>query len=219
MSEQRKRIFKDALFVIPFLLIVTALSLGVMFLTGRDAKDIMQLVTDNFTSDNKMNISVYTESFSPKKYSLRYSKISDSENEPYAVYAFNKKGDDPTETLTLSKECDGFEAGVYRIEWFHQEQYITFTPLEYDAQTESYLVNEQPFMFEYVKSYSWDNLISVSGAAVETVKGYKLLGFISAFTWDSDTSRNILWGLGGNPQELYIYSMDSDQSQKVAVSK
>ncbi|MEE3451344.1 MAG: hypothetical protein VZR27_11740 [Acutalibacteraceae bacterium] len=219
MSEQRKRIFKDALFIIPFLLVVTVLSLGLMFLTGRDAKAIMQLVTENFNSNQDMSVSVYTESFAPKKYTLKYSEISDSENEPYAVYVLNKKGDDPTETLTLSKQCDGFEAGVYKIEWFHQEQYVTFTPLDYDAQTVSYQVAEQPFMYEYVKSYSWDNLLSTSGATYEVVKGYKLLGFISAFTWDSETSQNILWGLGGNPQELYIYSNVAEQSKKIAVSK
>ena len=219
MSEQRKRIFKDALFVIPFLLIVTAVSLGAMFLNGRDAKDIMEIITENFTSDNQMNISVYTEAFAPKKYTLKYSELSDSDSEPYAVYVLNKKGDDPTETLTLSKECDGFEAGVYKIEWFHQEQYVTFTPLEYDAQTENYLVVEQPYMYEYIKSYSWDNLMTESGASYEVIKGYKILGFISAFTWDSETSQNIIWGLGGNPVELYIYSIDYEQSRKVSVSK
>ena len=61
MSEKRKRIFKDALFIVPFMLVTVIVSIIMMFVVGRDVFDMMTIVKENTTSDKTMDISEYTE--------------------------------------------------------------------------------------------------------------------------------------------------------------
>ena len=70
MSEKRKRIFKDALFLVPFLIITALLTLGLMFVAGRDVFEMMTIVKENTTSDSAMDVSGYIN-LQSNKYSLR----------------------------------------------------------------------------------------------------------------------------------------------------
>lgn len=204
MSEKRKRIFKDALFIVPFMLITVVLSLALMFVVGRNVHDMMKIVKENTTSDKTMDISVYTQ-LSTNKYTLRYSYGDDSSSTQYAVYSYNSKGDDPIEELELMESRDGFEPGTYRIAWYMQQEFVSYTPSDPSIESVVYEAEDQPYMCEYVRSYSWSEMLSACGADAETTKGYKIFKFISAYVWDSTEREYILWGLGGNPQELYSY--------------
>ena len=61
MSEKRKRIFKDALFIVPFLIVTVIVSLAAMFVSGRDVHEMMTIVKENTNSDPTMDISEYTK--------------------------------------------------------------------------------------------------------------------------------------------------------------
>lgn len=219
MSEKRKRIFKEALFLLPFMFVVTAVSLLLMFFVGRDIRDVMNIVTSNSTSDKNMDISDYSE-YESKKYTLEYYYGDESDCVKYAEYTENSRGDDTTRILVLHEPRDGFEAGTYKTEWFYSTEYVSFTPTDGEEDnTQSYSAEEQPYMYDYVLSYSYSRLLTDYGAQVEKSKGYKVLGIISAYTWDSSERKNYLLGLGGNPKQFYSYLNNSNTEYKKVLIK
>ena len=213
MSEKRKRIFKDALFLVPFLIITALLTLGLMFVAGRDVFEMMTIVKENTTSDSAMDVSGYIN-LQSNKYSLSYS-YGDKENSvEYAVYSYNAKGDNPIETLVLKEERDGFEPGTYKIEWYTNQDFVSYTPDGSTSAPVLYYAEEQPYMCEYVRSYSWSNMLYGLSIDSDTAKGYKVLKVLSAYVWDNSERENILLGLGGNPTDLYSYRIDKPGEYK-----
>lgn len=190
-----------------------------MFFVGRDVRDIMGIVTANSTSDKNMDISDYSE-YDSKKYTLEYYYGDDSDCVKYAEYVENSRGDDPTQTLVLYEDRDGFEAGTYTIEWFYSTEYISFTPASGDEEDiQNYTAEEQPYMYDYVLSYSYSRLLSDYGADVEKSKGYKLFGLVSAYTWDSSERKNYLMGLGDSPKQFYSYLNSANTEYKKVIIK
>ena len=219
MSEKRKQIFREGLFVVPFMIIVTAVSLIMMFLVGRTPADVVGSVNRNIKSDQSMNIASYTQINKPK-YTLYYYYGDDSSSVKFAEFEYNAKGDNPLSSLTLFEARDGFDAGHYKIEWLHAEEYVTYATLDNENETENYPAEEVPLMYNIIKSYSWQNQLESFGVEYEPSKGYKLLGFVSLYTWDSDNRRNILWGIGGNPLVFYSYlGSGSSEYKKVSFTK
>lgn len=213
MSEKRKRIFKDALFVFPFMLIVSAVALGMMFTIGRTPRDMAGILKRNFTSNQSMKIDDYSK-YNTKKYNIDYY-YGDSEScVKYAEYSYNAKGDDPLQTLKLFEARDGFDPGIYKIEWFHMEEYVTYSTLENENEVELYKTEEVPLMHNLVESYSWESQMEMYETEVQPSKGYKVLGLLTVYTWESTDRQNILWGLGGNPKELYSYINNSVSEYK-----
>lgn len=216
MSEKRKRIFRESVFLIPFLIVVTLISFGFMFKIGRTVKDTIMLVEEHFSVDSSMDISDYTKS--RDKYTLKYYYGDDESCTEFAQYS-QKSGDEPVYELTLFEDRDGFEAGYYKTEWFHSVEYVTYAPLEDKKNTESYHVEEQPFMYEYIKSYSYDNLLSDYGALVENIDGYSVLGLINMYVWDSTDGVNCIWGLSQKPVQFYsCFNNGSSEYKKVTIS-
>ncbi len=218
MSEKRKRIFKDALFIVPFMLVTVIVSIIMMFVVGRDVFDMMTIVKENTTSDKTMDISEYTEMQS-NKYSLSYYYGDRESSVEYATYSYNAKGDYPIETLELKESRDGFEPGIYKIEWYMQQEFVSYTSNDSAAEPGLYPASEQPYMCEYVRSYSWSGMLEEFGIDNDMAKGYKVLKFISAYVWDTSERENILLGLGGNPTNMYSYRMDKPgEYRKVTVT-
>ncbi len=224
MSAKRKIIFKEALFTVPFLLIASLITAAVMFKAGRSAYDIEQLVKMNFTSDASQNITGYLTTAS-KAYDVDYYYGDNESSVLYAQFKYEGKGDEPKSTLTLYEARDGFDPGVYTTAWFFGEEYVTYWPLGSSADGagfEKYLTTEVPVMYNLVKSYSWDGAMLSSGAGDELVSGYSLFG-IKLFIWDySDNGtirENFLWGIGGNPREMYSYIHGTQGEYKKIVLK
>lgn len=213
MSDKRKRIFKESLFIVPFLLVVTVVSLVMMFGIGRTVRDTLDIVRENMTSDSNMNISTYTDRES-KKYTLKYYYGEKGECTEYAEFTLKAKSDDTTYELTLFEARDGFEAGYYKTEWFYSTEYVTYAPLTDKDNGKSYPVEEEPYMYEYIKSYSYENLMESFGATTEVSKGYKILGLINLYTWDSSDRVNCIWGIGSKPMQFYTYLNDNTTEYK-----
>lgn len=213
MSEKRKTIFREALFIVPFMLIVTVISFSVMFFVGRTPLDASEIIGRHFKADKTMTLEEYSE-YDSVKYSLKYYYGDDTECVKYAEYSFNSKGSDPVQSLTLFEPRDGFDPGYYKIEWFHEEEYVTYATLDNEDKTELYHSEEVPVMYNLILSYSWQSQSELYGASYEPSKGYKLLGFISLYTWDTDGRKNILWGIGGNPLQFYSYIKDAENEYK-----
>lgn len=218
MSEKRKRIFKEALFIVPFMLIVTAVSLAMMFFVGRTPRDMMGILSRNFTSDKSMKLSDYAE-YNNKKYTLEYYYGDSEECVKFAEFSYNSRGDDTIYELTLLEPRDGFDPGNYTIEWFYSEEYVTYSPLGGTEETELNLVEDVPITYNMIKSYSWKSQMEAYEADSEMFKGYKVIGLVSVFTWDSPDRQNIVWGLGGNPKQLYSYLNTSKSEYKKVVYK
>ncbi len=216
MSEKRKRIFREAIFIVPFMLIVTVVSLAGMFMVGRTPRDMVGILKRNFTSDSSMNIDSYV-GYESKKYDLEYYYGDTSECVKYAQFSSNSKGDTPTCTLTLFESRDGFDPGIYTIEWFYSQEYVTYSPLEGEGESESNIASDVPITYNMVKSYEWESQLVNYEADFEQYKGFKVLGFLSVYSWDSAERENILWGLGGNPKELYSYLHNSKDEYKKVV--
>ncbi len=221
MSERRKTIFREGLFLVPFLLIAAAVTLVVMYSAGRTIRDTAQLIEDNLTAKADMDISVYTDDFDDEKYTLKYYYGETGESTLYAEFSCNLKDEDePVYSLTLYEERGGYSAGVYETEWFHSEEYISYEPLEdSDGEASSYLVSDSPETYSYIKSYSYDTLLSDYGAYTEQSKGYKLLGILSYYTWDTSDRANCVFGIGSRPLWFYTYPNDNTtEYKKVAIS-
>ena len=116
MSEKRKRIFKDALFIVPFMIVTAAVSMVLMFIAGRDIHEMMTIVKENTNSEPTMDITEYT-GLQSDKYSLSYSYGDKESSVVYASYTYNAKGDNIVETLELKGERDEFDPGTCKIEW------------------------------------------------------------------------------------------------------
>lgn len=208
MSNKRKIIFKEALFNVPFLLIVTVVTLLFMFFSGRSPYDVEQLVKHDLHSDPTLNITSFLTT-EAKSYKTAYYYGDNKDKVKYAEFEYKGKGDAPESILTLYEARDGFDAGIYSLVWFYDEQYVTYIPLDSTGDNSSFIkspVMENPQMYELVKSYSWEGAMLGFGATNETASGYKLLG-LRMYIWntgDSETLREcFLWTIGGNPQEMY----------------
>lgn len=197
----------------PFLLVVTAVSFVMMFGIGRTVRDMLSLVNENLSSDSNMDISTYLDNES-KKYTLKYYYGEKGECTEYAEYTLKAKGDEPTYELTLFEARDGFDAGYYKTEWFYSVEYVTYAPLDDKDNGKSYPVEQEPYMYEYIKSYSYDALLEDYGASTEISKGYKILGVINLYTWDSSERVNCIWGIGGRPMQFYTYLNDNTTEYK-----
>ncbi len=219
MSDRRKRIFRESLFLVPFLLIVTVVTLLLMYRTGRTIRDTAELIADNLTVNEDMDISVYTDDFDDDKYTLQYYYGETGESTLYAEFVCNTKDEDePVYCLTLYEERGGYSAGAYETEWFHSEEYISYEPLDgSDGETTSTLVDEAPQTYSYIKSYSYDSLLSDYGVYTEQIKGYKLLGLLSYYTWDTSDRVNCIFGIGGKPLRFYTYPNDNTTEYKKVV--
>ncbi len=202
----------------PFMLVVTAVSLVLMFFVGRTPKDMVGMLSRNFTSDKSMQLTDYSE-YKNKKYSLEYFYGDSEECVKYAEFGYNSKGDNTTYELTLLEPRDGFDPGYYAIEWFHSEEYVTYSTLSGDEETELNHVEDVPITYNMIKSYSWESQMENYGADFEPFKGYKVIGLVSVFSWDSTDRMNIVWGLGGNPKQLYSYLNTSKDEYKKVVFK
>lgn len=220
MSEKRKLIFKEAVFNVPFLIILTVVTAVIMFLSGRSPYDIEQLIKMNMQSDSKIGVSDYLQT-SRKSYEVKYYYGDNDGKELYAEFKFEGKGDTPKSTLTLYEARSGFDPGVYTIEWFKSNEYVTFTPPDTTADSdkyEQYLTSEVPLMYSFVNSYSWDGAMLKSGAGDGSASGYSLLGirlFVWDYTDDGVSRENFIWGIGGNPQEMYSYIRGSEGEYKL----
>lgn len=208
MSEKRKRIFKEGAFFLPFLLVVTMVSLIIMFSVGRTMRDAMDLVSENFTSDKNMDVLAYAENES-KKYTLKYYYGDAESRTEYAEFTKKMKSDQTIYSLTLLEPRDGFDAGYYTTDWFYSEEFVTYAPLDDKDNTTSYTLDEQPYMYEYILSYSYETLMNDYGATYEVSRGYNILG-LKIYMWDSSERVNYLWGLGGNPMQFYSYLYDKN---------
>lgn len=224
MNPKRKVIFKDAFFVVPFLLIASVITLAVMFKIGRNPYDIDKLITKKFHSNSTADISRYLTHKSDE-YTVKYYYGDDDESVMYAEYKYEGRGDHPETTLTLYEARDGFDAGVYSVVWSLGEEYVTYTPPNStvnSADFEKYLTSEVPLMYNLVTSYSWEGLLNSSGASDGNASGHTFLG-IRLFSWDHEENGvlrgNFLWGIGGNPCELYSYIQGSQGEYKKAVLK
>ena len=207
MSEKRKRIFKDALFIVPFLIVTVIVSLAAMFVSGRDVHEMMTIVKENTNSDPTMDISEYTK-LEKNKYTLSYSYGDKESSVVYAFYTYNYKGDNPIETLDLKEQRDGYEPGIYKIEWYMNQEFVSYTPDGSTSEPVLYPSVEQPYMCDYVRSYSWNTMLDNLGVDSDLSKGYKVLKVLSAYVWDTTERENILLGFGGNPTEMYSYLHD-----------
>lgn len=208
MSEKRKRIFKESAFFVPFLLVVTIVSLILMFSAGRTVRDAMNLVSENLTSDVNMDVSAYAVNEN-KKYTLTYCYGEGEESTEYAEFSQKMKSDQTVYTLTLYEPRDGFDAGYYTTDWFYSEEFVTYAPLDDEENATSYSVSEQPYMYDYILSYSYDTLMNNYGATTEMSKGYNIIG-LKIYMWDTIDRVNYLWGLGGNPMQFYSYLYGND---------
>lgn len=224
MSQKRKIIFKEALFNVPFLLIVSALVFAVMFLSGRSAYDIEQIVKHNLHSDAAADVTACLKT-ERKAYKLEYYYGDNTDKVLYAEFEYKGKGDTPESTLTLYEARDGFDSGIYTTVWFFDEEYVTYRPLGTSQDSESfekYLTTEVPLMYQLVNSYSWDGAMLSGGAADGGTSGYKLIG-LRLFLWDHADNGNIrenfLWTIGANPRELYSYIPGTQGEYKKVVFK
>lgn len=216
MSEKRKRIFRESIFLIPFLLIVTVVSLGCLFKIGRTVKDTVMFVEEHLSADNSMDISVYAEG--RDRYTLKYYYGDNDSCTKFAEYSM-KSGDEPVYELTLLEDRDGFEAGFYKTEWFHSAEYVTYAPIDDEKNTESYTVEEQPYIYEYIKSYSYDSLMSNHGALTEYSDGYSVFGIFNMYVWDSENGVNCIWGVGKRAVQFYTCpNSGGTEYKKVTIS-
>lgn len=213
MSEKRKTIFREGLFIVPFMLIVAVVSLVVMFSVGRTPLDASEIIGKHVETDNSMTLEEYSN-YDSTKYEIKYYYGDNTECVKYAEYSYNGKGDKPVQKLTLFETRDGFDPGFYKIEWFHGEEYVTYAALENEEKTELYGSGEVPLMYNLVLSYSWQSQMNLYGAEYLPSKGYKLFGFISLYTWDTDDRDNVLWGIGGNPIRFYSYIKNTENEYK-----
>ena len=216
MSNKRKIIFKEALFNVPFLLIISAATLLMMLLSGRSAYDIEQLVKLNMHSDPAVSINSFLTTESKSYETVYYYGDKDS-SVKYAEFEYKGKGDAPESVLTLYEARDGFEAGVYSLVWFYDEQFVTYTPPGSDS-FEKYSASENPQMCGLVESYAWESAMAQSGAADGMQSGYKLMG-LRLFIWNSGDRECFLWTIGGNPRELYSYILGTQGEYKKTVFK
>ncbi len=212
MSGKRKTIFREALFIVPFMLIVTVVSLAVMFSVGRTPLDTAGIIGRHFAADKSMTFEEYS-GYESTKYEIKYYYGDNEECVKYAEYSYNGKGDTPVQKLTLFEARDGFDPGYYKIEWFHGEEYVTYATLENEDKTELYTSGEVPVMYYLVLSYSWQSQMDYFGEELPS-DGYKLFGFISLYTWETENRDNILWGIGGNPMQFYSYIKNTDNEYK-----
>ncbi|MBQ1388282.1 MAG: hypothetical protein IIY78_01505 [Clostridia bacterium] len=224
MNEQRKIIFKEALFNVPFLLIAGLVTLAVMFKSGRSAFDIEQIILSNFRSTQSISADPFLKTES-KSYKVEYYYGDTNDEVLFAEFEYSGRGDDPKSTLTLYEARDGFDPGVYSTAWFLGEEYVTYWPIGSSAEGdgfEKYLSTEVPLMFNLVNSYSWEGAANTFGASESALKGYSMLG-VKLFLWDfSDNGvmrENFIWGIGGNPREMYSYIQGSQGEYKKAVLK
>lgn len=216
MSEKRKTIFREALFIVPFMLIVSVVSIAAMFFVGRTPLDVAAALQKHVKSDKTMSIEDYSE-YSSVKYELKYYYGDDRNSVKFAEYSYNSKGDDPIQSLILYEPRDGFDAGYYKIEWFHDEEYVTYAALDNEKKTKLYFAKEAPLMYNLIESYSWKAQAEFHGAGFEPSKGYKPLGIISLYLWDCDGRKNILWGIGGNPLQFYSYIANEQNEYKKVI--
>ncbi|MDE7390452.1 MAG: hypothetical protein K2M82_05885 [Lachnospiraceae bacterium] len=213
MNERRKRILKESLFLFPFLIVVSIVSIGIMFAQGRTIRDTVDLVEEYFTSDSGMDLSVYAENNS-NKYTLKYYYGEKDSSEQYAEYTQKTRDGETTCNLVLYEPRDGYQAGYYTTEWFYSVEYVTYAPLDDENSANSYPAEEEPYMYEYIRSYSYDSLLTTNGVETDAYKGYKLLGFISLYSWDYIDRTACAWGIGSKPFEFYIYYNDSTTEYK-----
>ena len=224
MNIKRKIIFKDALFLVPFMLIVSIATAGIMFKVGRTPYDIEQMAIKNVRSSNTIDISDYIK-LKSEKYSVKYYYGDKNDCVLYADFTYDNRGDNPEAVLELYEARDGFDPGKYSIVWFMGEQYVTYTPSEASGEAdniEKYLSSEVPLMYNLVNSYSWDGMLSAWGIDAGSVSARSLMG-VRLFSWDhsdKDIMRdNFVWGIGGNPLEVYSYIRGSQGEYKKAVRK
>ena len=223
MNVKRKRIFKDALFNVPFVIIISAVTVGFMFCAGRTPYDIKQIAASKIDSKSDLDVSAYYNQRA-KSYKVDYY-YGDKESEKlYAEFVYDGKGDTPVKTLTLYEARNGFDAGEYSRLWVLGDEYVTYTPPDSTVESgafEKYLASEVPLMANLVSSYSWDTMLQNSGA-VTGCNSSSEVG-VNLFLWDStenDVLRdNFLWGIGGNPKEMYSYIKGSQGEYKKAVLK
>ncbi len=224
MSEKRKLIFKEAIFNVPILLILTILTSAAMFLSGRSAYDVRYMIRTNLHSDPQADVTSYLTT-SRKSYKIDYSYGDKNENVLYAEFKYEGKGDTPKSILTLYEARSGFDAGEYTIEWFKEKEYVTYTPFNSTASDENYeqySAEDVPVMYNFVSSYSWNGAMLKSGAADEQTSGYSFMG-LKLFVWDYTDEGIIrecfMWGIGGNPREMYSYIRGTDGEYKKMVLK
>lgn len=202
----------------PFLLIVTVVSLVLMFSIGRDARDVMQLISNKLSVDSSMDLSDYSEN-KGEKYSLKYYYGDGTDTTLYADFSQKEKGGEVTYSLTLYEPRNGFEPGYYKTEWFHSEEYVTYAPLDDKNNETSNRAEEQSYIYDYIKSYSYDGLMSELGAdSINSTDSFKILGLGTVFQWSFDGRENYMWGLGNTPIELYSYIFNgSSEYKKVSI--
>lgn len=218
MSEKRKRIMRESIFLVPFLLAVMLVSMVAMYSIGRTVRDVVDLIQEKMASDSSMDISYYIDNDS-KKYTLKYYYGEKGECTKYAEYSQKIKSDEQTYELVLYESRDGFEPGYYKTEWFHSVEYITYAPLNNENNSSSTPVEDEPYTYEYIKSYSYDYLMKNFGADTEASKGYKILGLANLYTWDSSDRSNCIWGIGSRPLEFYTYLNDNTTEYKKVTVK
>lgn len=214
MSEKRKIIFREGLVIVPFLLLAAAVSLGFMFFSGRTVLDAVKLVARHVKTEIPADSSAYFD-YDGVRYTISYFYGDTDSSVQYAEFTYDKNSDKAVQSLTLFEPRDGFDPGFYKIENFHSEEYVTYAVLENEEETELYLSQDVPVMYNLIQSYSWQGQSDIyKSAAQESAKYYKLLGIISLYTWDADGRENLIWGIGGNPIQFYSYITDSESEYK-----
>ena len=71
MNEKRKTIFREALFTVPFMLVVSVASIASMFFIGRTPLDAAGVLKRHVRSNKTMSIQDYSE-YDSRKYELKY---------------------------------------------------------------------------------------------------------------------------------------------------
>lgn len=219
MSEHKKQILRESVFLIPFLLIAAVVSVAVMFGTGRNVMDIVETAQSSLTPSAQLDLADFAgDSGSASSLKYYYGNYgNDGETVKYAEFREKADSNEPTVSLTLYEPRDGFDAGYYKTEWFHSEEYITYAPPDDKNNAESYPIGEQPYMYEYVKSYSYENLLNNYGALTEYSNGYSILNAVKLFVWNTDGRTNMMWGIGSIPMQFYTYYNNSDEYKKVTI--
>lgn len=218
MSEKRKVVLMEGLFLVPFLLIATVISLVLMFGIGRNFSDIVELSQEYLTADSSMDITEY-EFDEDKGYKLKYYYGESEQCTEFANYSQKSNKDGITYELTLLEARDGFDAGYYKTEWFHSEEYITYAPIEDKNKTTSYPVDEQPYMYNYVKSYSYETLLNDYSALSSNTNGYSILGIVKLYVWETNGRVNCIWGIANKPIQFYTKIDNGTEEYKKVVFK
>ncbi len=224
MNAKRKIIFKESLVNIPFIIIASIITVCIMFKAGRNVYDIEQLAILRLSPDHSSKITNYIKK-DFDHYNIKYYYGDNDSSVLYAEFSYEGRKETPESKLTLYETRDGFDPGEYSSVWFMNEHYVTFTPPNSSVESdnfEMYLADEVPLMNNLVDSYSWEGMLTSCGAAENAENAYSFLG-IKLFRWDhseNDTMReNFVWGIGGNPREMYSYIKGSDGEYKKAILK